>query len=159
MSRRIRYAAVVVAALAIAVPAASALAAPRESAPLSAATFLADAPKIPAECLYPPQDRPTVTIAWARSGSSAKKKNIVDFTVTVSYNNCAIKDWKVGLYASTTGGDPFALVGSEKDTNKRGIVKFTGIPVTTNTTFRAVSAKVGPLQAATSSDALVTFLP
>lgn len=157
MSRRTRYAAVVVAALAVAVPAASALASPKDSAALSAATFLADNPKIPATCLYPPQSRPTVTLSYSRSGNSAKKKNIIDFKATVTYNGCAIKDWKVGLYSRTSLSAQPALLKS-KDTNKKGEAKFTGIPITADTYFQAVTVKVGSLDPATSQpELLVTF--
>ena len=158
MSRRIRYAAIAVAVLAIGVPATAALASPRQSTTLTAATFLADDPKIPVGCIYPPQTQPTVTLTYTRSGSSARKKNSIDFRAVVSYNQCAIKDWKVGLYSSPTPTGTYTLVDKLRDTNRKGEAKFSGIPITADTYFQVVTVKVGSLDPATSTPpAFVTF--
>lgn len=159
MERRTRYAATLLVAAAIAVPAAAAVATPgapaRSVQPAVGTAFVATRPTIPEDCLYPPQTAPTVVLVTNRV--SARRNQEIRLSGSVTVNSCALKNWRVALYAADTPTGTGDKVDSKKSRSD-GTFRFKEVKIRKTTYFYAVTEGAEGLDGAQSNVIKVTFV-
>lgn len=158
MSRRMRYAAIVLATTVVAGSATAAVALPRSSTvrgPAAAAAYLADhdKPKIPKYCLYPPQSSPS--LGFTVNDRRVERGDRVRFTAVVTVNQCEIKGMPVALYKKTGNDDEFTL-DQAGETDKNGEIKFKSDKLRRTTQFYVVTPGGAGFQSQRSQTITVT---
>lgn len=120
------------------------------SSPTTASPAAATSLRVPRGCNYPPQIRPTVTLAGPASVRRARNFSL---TGLVRLNDCGLPRWPVALYASTQQNGVYLPVAVDTTGNggNAGTFSFRIPGIVVPTYYRVVTLPGAGLQSATSN--------